>query len=124
MLNTPTEETLNQLPGLYDTEFIALPDKLIHIHFFIGGDCDWYICEYDKENLFFAFCILNGDLQNAEWGYVDFSELKAIKVGGWLEVNNDLYWDIRPALEVEKIRRAHNWPMPNLVSKRLDNITA
>jgi len=124
MFNTPTDETLNQLlPGLYDTEFIALPDKLIYLHFFIGEDFDWYIAEYDGEDLFFGFANL-GDFQNAEWGYISFNELKSIKVGGWLEVNFDICWTPKPASEVEIIRRAHNWPMPNLVSKRMDNITA
>ena len=115
MFNTPTDETLKQLPGLYDTEFIALPDKLIHLHFFISG-CDWYIAEYDGIDTFFGFCILGG----AEWGYISFDELKAIKVGGWLEVDNDLYWTPKFASEVEKIRRA----LPNPVFKRMDNITA
>ena len=118
MFNTPTDETLNQLPGLYDTEFIALPDKLIHFHFFIGKSADWYISEYDGIDTFFGFCTL-GDLTSAEWGLISFQELASIKINGWLEVNNDLCWQVRPALEVETIRRAHNWPMPNLVSKRI-----
>ena len=49
-------------------------DKLIHLHFFIGG-CDWYICEYDGDDLFWGYAYLN-DPQNAEWGYISFPELK------------------------------------------------
>ena len=107
MWNEPSEQ-LNDIPKLYETEHTPLPDKLIHLHFFIGG-CDWYIAEYDGQDLFFGFAILNGDYQNAEWGYISFIELKGIKVSGWLECDFDLYWEIRPASEVDKIRRAHRW---------------
>ncbi len=48
------------------------------MHFFIGN-CHWYIAEYDGEDIFFGYAILNGDIQNAEWGYISFSELKEIK---------------------------------------------
>ena len=108
MFNTPTNETLSQIPKLYATEHISLRDKIIWLHFFLA-ECDWYICEYDGEDLFFGFAILNGDLINAEWGYVSFSELQSIKVAGWLEVDFDLYWEPKPASEVEIIRRAHRW---------------
>ena len=61
----------------------------IHLHFFIS-DCDWYIAEYDGDDLFWGFAILNGDLLNAEWGYISFAELKSIKINGWLEVDCEL----------------------------------
>ena len=44
-------------------------------HYFYGGS-DIYICEYDPEdNLMFGYGILNGDLQNSEWGYFSVEEL-------------------------------------------------
>ena len=64
MWNTPTEERLSKIPRLYETEHIPLQDKLIYLHFFIGG-CDWYIAKFDGEDLFWGFAILNNDLQNA-----------------------------------------------------------
>ena len=64
MWNTPTKERLAKIPGFYQTEHIPLKDKLIHLHFFIGG-CDWYVAEFDFEDLFFGFAILNNDFQNA-----------------------------------------------------------
>ncbi len=67
MWNTPTEEELAKIPRLYETENIPLKDKIIHLHFFIGG-CDWYIVEYDGDDLFWGYAILNGDTENAEWG--------------------------------------------------------
>lgn len=111
MWNEPTRERLARIPRLYETEDIPLPDKLVHLHFFIGG-CDWYIVEYDGEDLFFGFAILNNDLQNAEWGYVSLSELKAIKVHGCLEVDCELkeHWEVKRASEIDKIREANGWP--------------
>ena len=68
MWNTPIAERLSKIPRLYETEHIPLQDKLIYLHFFIGG-CDWYIAEYDGEDLFWGFAILNDEFQNAEWGW-------------------------------------------------------
>jgi hypothetical protein len=114
MWNEPTEERLAKIPRLYETEHIPLEDKLIHLHFFIGGS-DWYIAEYDGEDIFFGFAILNNDLQNAEWGYVSFSELKSIKIDGWLQVDceTEEIWPICKASEIEKIRIAHGWIRKN-----------
>jgi len=97
------------MPRLYETEHVPLKDKLIHLHFFIGG-CDWYVAEYDQEDLFFGFAILNNDYQMAEWGYCSLSELKSIRIG-WLEVDCEFEesWKIRKASEVDKIRIAHGW---------------
>jgi hypothetical protein len=112
MWNIPSKERLAKVPKLYATEDIPLKNKLIHLHFFIGG-CDWYIAEYDGDDLFWGFACLNGDLQNAEWGYVSFTELKALKANGWLEVDCELedFWEIKRASEVEIISRAHDWTM-------------
>ena len=101
MLNTPTATRLARLPRLYQTENTPLGDTLIHLHFFIGS-CDWFIAEYDGSDLFFGFAVLGGDWQNAEWGYVAFSELKDIRVHGALQVDCELepYWRVRPFSEV------------------------
>ena len=108
MWNEPRQERLDQVPRLYKTEHIDLMDKTIHLHFFLGG-CDWFICEYDGGELFFGFAILNGDLEMAEWGYVSFSDLKAIKVNGIFEVEHDEYWKDRPAREVKLICETQGW---------------
>jgi hypothetical protein len=75
------------------------------MHFFIAS-CDWYIAEYDRQDLFWGFVILNKDYLNAEWGYSSLSELKSLDLLG-LEVDRDLHWRIRPAREVNKIRKCH-----------------
>jgi hypothetical protein len=102
--NIPSEKRLKKIPRLYETETIPLKDKLIYLHFFIAG-CDWYIAEYDGEDLFWGYAILNDDHDNAEWGYISFSELKAVKLK-WLEVDCELeeFWKVRKASEIEKIR--------------------
>ncbi len=107
MWNQPTKEQLAKIPGLYETENTSLKDKKIHQHFFIGG-CDWYCAEYDQEDIFFGFAILNNDYQMAEWGYVSFSELKTISISG-LEVDCDLHWKVQKASEIEKICTAQGW---------------
>ena len=111
MWNIPTRQRLARIPKLYETEHVPLKDKLIHLHFFIGG-CDWFIAEYDGDDLFFAFAILNNDYEMAEWGYVSFRELKSIKVQGWLEIDCELedFWQVKRAVEIEKIRGAQGWP--------------
>jgi hypothetical protein len=109
MWNTPSKERLAKIPKLYETENIPLRDKLIHLHFFIAG-CDWYVAEYDGEDLFWGFAHL-GDDQCAEWGYISFSELKSTKIDGWLEVDRETEeaWKVRKASEIEKIRVSHGW---------------
>lgn len=85
MWNTPSQEVLDKIPRLYETENIPLEDKKIFLHFFIGN-CHWYIAEYDGGDIFFGYAVLNGDIQNAGWGYISFSELKEIKIDDWCEV--------------------------------------
>lgn len=104
MWNTPTKERLDRIPRLYITEKIPVKDKVIALHFFMAG-CDWYIVEFDGDDLFFGYAILNGDLDCAEWGYVSFSELKSIKIG-FLEVDCELEerWGSKKVSEVSTIK--------------------
>ena len=114
MWNEPSKKRLAKIPRLYETEHVPLKDKLIHLHFFIGG-CDWFVAEYDGEDLFWGFAILNNDLQNAEWGYISFSELKDIKIQGCFEIDCELeeYWKVQRAAEIDKIRIGNGWPREN-----------
>jgi hypothetical protein len=49
-------------------------------HYFYGGT-DMYICEYDpNDGLLFGYTILNGDLDNSEWGYTSLAEIRGISV--------------------------------------------
>lgn len=94
MWNMPIKEELAEIPRLYETENTPLKDKIIYIHFFLGG-CDWYIAEYDGEDLFWGYAILNGDTEMAEWGYISFMELKELVVPPGIEVDRDVYWEPR-----------------------------
>ncbi len=95
MWNPISKNELKNIPDLYSTENVKLSDKLIYLHFFIGSS-DWFISEVSHEDydLMFGYCILNGDLEMAEWGYVSLSELDSISIRG-IEVDRDLYWDVR-----------------------------
>jgi len=103
MWNVPNREELDRIPRLYQTEDVPLKDKLIYLHFFIGS-CDWFIAEYDGEDLFWGYAILNGDHDMAEWGYISFTEMKEVKIRGWLEIDRDINWQIRKASEIDLIR--------------------
>lgn len=109
MWNTPTKEDLSTIPKLYETEEINTKDKIMHMHFFLAG-CDWYACEWDGEDRFFGYAILNNDFQMSEWGYFSLSELASVKVSGAFEVDRDLHWRVRKAKDVDKICKGMGWP--------------
>ena len=104
MWNEPSQERLSRIPRLYETEQTPIKDKLIHLHFFIGG-CDWYIAEFDGDDLFFGFAILNNDTDNSEWGYVSFAELKSLSIRG-IEIDCELeeFWSPKPASQIPRIK--------------------
>ena len=105
MWNEPSVERLSRIPKFYETEEVEAKDKLIHLHFFIGG-CDWYVAEFDGEDTFFGYAILNQDYENAEWGYFSFGELKSLRVGV-VEVDCELesFWQPKRAKDVLEIWR-------------------
>jgi|1186.fasta_scaffold572007_1 hypothetical protein len=45
----PECDELIAIPLLGDTENVALEDKIIHLHYFLGS-CDWYIAEIDNDS--------------------------------------------------------------------------
>lgn len=108
MWNKPSSEELAKIPAFYSSEEVPLKEKMIHMHFFIGG-CDWYAAEYDHESqCLFGFAILNEDYEMAEWGYFSLQELCDLKVK-LIEVDRDLHWQPKKACEIEKICKAQGW---------------
>ena len=108
MWNKPSSEELAKIPAFYSSEEVPLKEKMIHMHFFIGG-CDWYAAEYSsEERCFFGFAILNNDYEMAEWGYFSLQELSELKVE-FLEIDRDLHFSPCKAIEIEKIRKAQGW---------------
>ena len=106
MWNEPTKEQLDLISKFYETDCISLAGKLIYLHFFIFGS-DWYISEYDGDNLFWGFVILNQDYINAEWGYISFQELRKLNING-SKVDFDLHWKPIRAGEIDKIKKCIN----------------
>lgn len=82
-------EIIVKMPKLYETD-----GKKVHplsLHYFVGG-CDWYIAEWDRQDQFFGYAILNGDYDNSEWGYISVSEILALEFPQkFLLVNLDLH---------------------------------
>jgi hypothetical protein len=102
MWNRPTQKQLAKLPPLYSTEGVELKEKIVRMHFFLGGS-DWWAVEYSPEKeLFFGFVCLGGDKQNAEWGYFSLPELVVQRFSG-MEIDRDLYWTVRPVCKVAEI---------------------
>jgi hypothetical protein len=102
LIYEPTPEQLARLPKLYETEKVPLKDKPIYIHFLIG-DCDWFISEYDGEDLFFGYAII-GTPAFAEWGYISFAELKNIRIPPGIQIDCELFDPPHKASEIEEIR--------------------
>jgi hypothetical protein len=122
MWNAPTEKQLAKLPNLHATEGVPIEEKVVHMHFFIGG-CDWYVVEYDpNDRLFFGYAILNEDYENAEWGYIPLDELVEIKVPPGIEIDRDKWWKPTRAGEVEKIVKSGGVPALNPI--REEEVTA
>ena len=119
MWNTPTKSALTKIPRLYEIEGIEAKDKLIYLHFFLASS-DWYIVEFDGDDIFFGFACLNNWKDLAEWGYISYKELKELKVDAPvsingqralipLEVERDLNWISRNAFNVSLIRECQRW---------------
>jgi hypothetical protein len=93
------------IPKPYETEDQG-DVASVRLHYFNGGS-DWYIIERDidgEQIQCFGFACLNGDKQNAEFGYINIAEL--IKYG----VELDLYY--KPQT-VEDIKRKYGKELNN-----------
>ena len=80
------------------------------IHYFIGNS-DWYVCEVDEHNVGFGYAILNGDIQNAEYGYIDLNEVTTLTINGFIQTELDIYNDDSISMEhaiVEKYPELRN----------------
>lgn len=92
MWNKPSVKRLAKIPPLYSQDGISIGEKKVYLHFFLGS-CDWWILEYDQKDTFFGIAMLNGDKQNAEFGYVSFKELQDIKMKfGEIDCELAKYW--------------------------------
>lgn len=106
-LNKQVEE----LPKLYSTEKEynkykkELPKNeqpmkfsefaIAKVHFFIGGS-DWYVLEWDGHDTIWGYAILNGDIQNAEFGYTSLNEIQSVRINKFIGVELDFYFTPKP----------------------------
>jgi hypothetical protein len=74
------KDIIKRMPKTYETEKTPINEKIVYLRYFYGQS-DWYIVEKDmieeEQQQAFGYAILNGDMQNAEWGYISIEELKA-----------------------------------------------
>jgi len=120
MINEPTEKELAIIPRLYSTEKIPLKYKKIYLHFFLSNS-NWYISEYDGQDIFFGFVCLNGLKEFAEWGNISFKELKELKINIpnkiiknktaliSLEVERNLNFKPKMAYKIQLICQCQGW---------------
>ena len=69
-------------------------DPIAYLHYFFGGS-DWYIVEKDMEgevDQAWGFACLNGDMMNAEYGYISIAELVDLKLQFGLTVDLDFHF--------------------------------
>ncbi|MDO9186925.1 MAG: strawberry notch C-terminal domain-containing protein [Bacteroidia bacterium] len=64
-------------------------------HFFIGGS-DWYVLEWDGQDTIYGYAILNGDTQNAEYGYTSLKEIQSVRINKMFGVELDFYFIPKP----------------------------
>lgn len=93
-------QRITDMPHTYQTEAIATPDKIVHLHYF-GGSVDAWIVEKDMGDgtdtmqlQAYGKCTLFGEgFEDAEWGYINIREL----IDNGIEL--DMYWTPKPVKE-------------------------
>lgn len=68
-----TKELADRLPKLYETERVALPEKVAHAKFFHpASNWTWYVIEYDGRDTCFGLVVGH----ETEFGYFSLQELE------------------------------------------------
>jgi hypothetical protein len=91
-------EIISNMPKTYETDNIRKNDKIAYLHYFTSSS-DWYIIEKDTEknqSQAFGLAILNGNIEDAELGYISIEELKK-----YAEL--DFYFDPKKISEIIEI---------------------
>ena len=73
---------------------------MIHEHFFAAPAFDWYVSEFDGEDIFFGFVNLNNP-DMAEWGPFTLSELRELRLPIRININHTEELSSTSALHVE-----------------------
>ncbi len=96
--------------GITYTDFVK--PKL---HYFYGAS-DWYITEWDGKDSFFGFVVLNGDMIDAEWGYISLSEIVGLEM-----VELDFHFDTDKPLAYHL--KKHNRSLGKVATKKKTKVT-
>ncbi|WP_272700877.1 hypothetical protein [Desulfovibrio sp. Fe33] len=73
-----------EMPRLCESEGVPVEDKEVWLHFFtLEGDSHWMAVETNGKGLYFGCVVLDGDFENAKWGYFSIGEM-ALTVSGLL----------------------------------------
>jgi len=86
-----TRAMIQTIPPPYATECVALSDKQLHAHYFVGG-CDWYVAELSSSD---GDAFGYADLGHGEWGYFNLVEMERIITASGMVVEREL--DFRPS---------------------------
>ncbi|MFI1401089.1 DUF2958 domain-containing protein [Streptomyces sp. NPDC020681] len=99
----PSPAALAAVPPMYSTDGVKTAEKVVHLHYFVGG-CDWFVTELDRASgtAFGWAQITEG---GGEWGLFSLPELERISVSVFV-VERDLGWEPKPARQVELIAAA------------------
>jgi hypothetical protein len=103
------KKQLEKCPRLRATD--GMKEHPAIFHYFCGAT-DIYVCEYDGEDTLFGFTILNGDLDNAEWGYTSLSEITSIPV-----MNIDYHFEEQSIEAARYLRYPHHFSKPASLEK-------
>ncbi len=120
----PAKYEVDAIPDLFDTDGVGrLGDRMVYLHYFLGGT-DWWVIELNaKKGLAFGFVRLYGYDDSAAWGMIDLAMLAEIHEPTFsyrcewnfefmsratLMVKRDLQFQPRPAREVLH-RSAWEW---------------
>jgi len=83
-----TRELAAKLPKLYETERVALPEKVAYVKLFHpASSWTWYVMEYDGQDTCWGLV----DGLETEFGYFSLQELSRVELYG-LHVERDLYF--------------------------------
>ena len=84
-----TQDIINKVPKLYETEHLELEDKMIYAKFFAPwSNWTWYLIEFDGKDRCFGF--VKG--HEAEFGDFSLNELASLEGPFGLRVERDMHF--------------------------------
>lgn len=89
------------LPPLRANEEVPIADARIAARYYIGNS-EWWVTEADPSTgEAYGYVCLNGDSDNAVWGYFSLPELETIHASMFSIVERDMYWRPRTVAQAD-----------------------